>query len=101
MATDESRRSIVEFLRVLADPIRLEILGFLKDNEMPASKIKKEISRSQSTTSKHLNMLTNNNLIYFNITGSSSYASCGAKITPFLLNPPFVIASIIMFISFE
>ncbi|MBA7528481.1 hypothetical protein ES705_20667 [subsurface metagenome] len=65
MATDESRRSVVEFLRVLADPTRLEILGFLKDNEMSASKIKKEISRSQSTTSKHLNMLVGNNLIYF------------------------------------
>lgn len=65
MATDESRRSIVEFLRILADPTRLEILGFLKENEMPASKIKKEISRSQSTTSKHLNMLVDNNLIYF------------------------------------
>ena len=65
MATDESRRSVVEFLRVLADPTRLEILGLLKDNEMPASKIKNEISRSQSTTSKHLNMLVDNNLIYF------------------------------------
>lgn len=65
MISAEFRRSIVEFLRVLADATRLEILGFLKDNEMSASKIKKEISRSQSTTSKHLNMLTNNNLIYF------------------------------------
>jgi ArsR family transcriptional regulator len=49
----------------LADTTRLEILDFLKDNEMPASEIKKKLDRSQSTTSKHLKMLVDNNLIGF------------------------------------
>ena len=62
---DKIKKSIVEFLRVLADTTRLEILDFLKDNEIPASKIKKRLDRSQSTTSKHLNMLVDNNLISF------------------------------------
>ncbi|MHA1986748.1 MAG: ArsR/SmtB family transcription factor [Promethearchaeota archaeon] len=61
----EFRRSVVEFLRVLADPTRLEILEVLKDNEKPSSEIQKKLDRSQSTTSKHLNMLVDNNLIYF------------------------------------
>lgn len=65
MATYESRRSIVEFLRVLADPTRLEVLNSLKNNEMSASEIKDNLHRSQSTTSKHLNMLVDSNLIYF------------------------------------
>ena len=62
---DKIKKSIVEFLRVLADTTRLEILDFLKDNEIPASEIKERLDRSQSTTSKHLNMLVDNNLIYF------------------------------------
>jgi len=61
----EFRRSIVEFLRVLADPTRLEILEYLKDNEKPSSEIQRKLNRSQSTTSKHLNMLVDNNLISY------------------------------------
>ncbi|MFX1488566.1 MAG: ArsR/SmtB family transcription factor [Promethearchaeota archaeon] len=61
----EFRRSIVEFLRVLADQTRLEILDFLKDDEKPSSEIQKKLERSQSTTSKHLNILVDNNLITF------------------------------------
>ncbi|MFW9940635.1 MAG: ArsR/SmtB family transcription factor [Candidatus Thorarchaeota archaeon] len=65
MITAESRRSIVEFLKVLADTTRLEILEILKENELPSSTIQKKLHRSQSTTSKHLNMLLDNNLINF------------------------------------
>ncbi len=61
----EFRRSVVEFLRVLADPTRLEILEYLKGNEKPSSEIQIKLNRSQSTTSKHLNMLVDNNLIYY------------------------------------
>ncbi|MBY8990764.1 MAG: winged helix-turn-helix transcriptional regulator [Candidatus Lokiarchaeota archaeon] len=62
---DKIKKPIVEFLKVLADTTRLEILDYLEDNEMPASEIKKKLDRSQSTTSKHLNILVDNNLIYF------------------------------------
>lgn len=65
MISTEFRRSIVEFLKVLADPTRLEILDYLKDREMTASDIKDRLKRSQSTVSKHLKLLVNNNLINF------------------------------------
>ncbi|MHA2391857.1 MAG: ArsR/SmtB family transcription factor [Promethearchaeota archaeon] len=65
MISAEFRQSIVEFLKVLADPTRLEILDYLKNNEMSASEIKEKLERSQSTVSKHLNILVNSNLINF------------------------------------
>ena len=61
----ELRKYIVEFLKVLADPTRLEILDLLKNSEKNSSEIQKELKRSQSTISKHLNMLYENNLISF------------------------------------
>ncbi|MFX0030009.1 MAG: ArsR/SmtB family transcription factor [Candidatus Hermodarchaeota archaeon] len=60
-----SNKPIVEFLKIIADVTRLEILKILKDNEMSSSEIQKKLGRSQSTTSKHLNMLVDNNLISF------------------------------------
>ncbi len=73
MISAEFRRSIVEFLRVLGDATRLEVLDILKDNELPSSKIQRKLSRSQSTTSKHLNMLLDNNLINFEKRGNIKY----------------------------
>ena len=61
----ELRKFTIDFLKVLADPTRLEILDLLKNGEKNASEIQKSLSRSQSTISKHLNLLTDNNLIYF------------------------------------
>ena len=61
----KENKPIVEFLRIIADVTRLEILNILKDSEMSSSEIQKKLGRSQSTTSKHLNMLVDNNLIYF------------------------------------
>jgi len=40
-------------------------LEILKGNEKNSSEIKKILQRSQSTISKHLNMLVDNNLISF------------------------------------
>ncbi len=61
----ELRKYTIEFLKVLADPTRLEILDQLKNSEKNSSEIQKELRRSQSTISKHLNLLINNNLIDF------------------------------------
>ncbi|MFW9878192.1 MAG: ArsR/SmtB family transcription factor [Candidatus Thorarchaeota archaeon] len=63
----ELRKYTVEFLKVLADPTRLEILDQLKYNEKNASDIQDEMKprRSQSTISKHLKILVDNNLIDF------------------------------------
>jgi len=61
----ELRKYTVEFLKVLADPTRLEILDQLRNNEKNSSEIQGELEKSQSTISKHLNMLVDNNLIEF------------------------------------
>ncbi len=61
----ELRKYTIEFLKVLADPTRLEILDLLKNSEKNSSEIQDLLKRSQSTTSKHLNMLAENNLITF------------------------------------
>jgi ArsR family transcriptional regulator len=59
------KRYTVDFLKVIADPTRLEILELLKDSEKSALKIKNNLHRSQSTISKHLNILVDNKLIEF------------------------------------
>jgi len=59
------RKYTIEFLKVLADPTRLEILDQLKNSEKNSSEIQEELRKSQSTISKHLKMLVDNSLIDF------------------------------------
>ncbi len=59
------RELTADFLKVLSDPIRLDILYLLEKNTLNAFKIQKKANRSQSTISKHLNMLVENKLIDF------------------------------------
>ena len=62
----ELRKYAIEFLRVLADPTRLDILYLiLEKGEKSSSEIQNEFKKSQSTISKHLNILADNNLIDF------------------------------------
>jgi len=61
----ELRKYTVEFLRVLGDPTRLDIVDLLQNSEKSALEIKIALDRSQSTISKHLNMLLENGLIGF------------------------------------
>ena len=61
----ELRKLTIEFLKVLADPVRLEILYLLEKTKFNSSEIQEELDRSQSTISKHLNMLVENDLIDF------------------------------------
>ena len=61
----ELRKYTVEFLKVLGDPTRLDIVDLLQNSEKSALEIKKALDRSQSTISKHLNMLVENGLIGF------------------------------------
>jgi len=61
----ELRKYTIEFLKVLADPTRLEILDQLKNSEKNSSEIQEELRKSQSTISKHLKMLVDNSLIDF------------------------------------
>jgi len=48
---------LVEFLKILADTTRLEIISFLKDGEKSASEIETKLDKSQSTVSQQLKIL--------------------------------------------
>ncbi|TKJ22697.1 MAG: hypothetical protein CEE43_05570 [Promethearchaeota archaeon Loki_b32] len=61
----EFRRGVIEFLKIIGDPTRLDILDLLKGSEKSSLEIKKNLNKSQSTISKHLNMLYDNNLIEY------------------------------------
>ena len=69
----ELRKYTVEFLKVLGDPTRLDIVDLLQNSEKSALEIKIALDRSQSTISKHLNMLVENGLIGFEKKNSTKY----------------------------
>jgi len=54
---------MVEFLKILADTTRLQILSFLKDGEKSASEIEDKLDKSQSTVSQQLKILKSAGLI--------------------------------------
>jgi len=59
----EIRRLIIEFLKILADQTRLEILQIIKNGERSSSEIQEILNKSQSTISQHLKVLINHGLI--------------------------------------
>lgn len=61
----ESRIDFIEFLRVLADQTRLDILDLLRYEKKTSSEIQTALDKSQSTISQHLKVLSNKNLIIF------------------------------------
>ena len=61
----ELKKDIIEFLKVLADQTRLEILDLLYIEKSASSEIQSALNKSQSTISQHLKVLVNTNLIIF------------------------------------
>ena len=61
----ELKKEIIEFLKVLADQTRLEILDLLYQENKTSSEIQSALNKSQSTISQHLKVLTSKNLIIF------------------------------------
>jgi len=61
----ELKKDIIELLKVLADQTRFEILDLLCREKMPSSEIQTKLTKSQSTISQQLKILTNKNLIIF------------------------------------
>ena len=56
--------NLSEFIKVLSDPSRLDILDALKEgSEMSASEIENAIGKSQSSTSQQLKNLVNANIL--------------------------------------
>ena len=61
----EVKKDFIEFLRVLADQTRLEVIDLLRNEKKTSSEIQAVLNKSQSTISQHLKVLTNKNLILF------------------------------------
>ncbi|MHA2289935.1 MAG: ArsR/SmtB family transcription factor [Promethearchaeota archaeon] len=61
----ELKKDIVDFLKVLADQTRLEILDLLNSEKKSSSEIQLALNKSQSTISQHLKILASKNLIIF------------------------------------
>ena len=61
----ELKKEIIEYLKVLADQTRLEILDLLYHEKKTSSEIQSALKKSQSTISQHLKVLTDKNLIIF------------------------------------
>jgi ArsR family transcriptional regulator len=61
----ELRKEFIEFMKVLVDQTRLEILDLLKSEKKSASQIQTALNKSQSTISQHLKVLTSKNIIFF------------------------------------
>ena len=61
----ELKKDIIEFLKILADQTRLDILDLLYQEKRTSSEIQSTLNKSQSTISQHLKVLVNKNLIIF------------------------------------
>jgi DNA-binding transcriptional ArsR family regulator len=70
---NELTEKIADFLKILADPTRLEILNLLKNSEKTSAEIQDILNRKQSTVSQQLKTLIDADLINFEKKGSSKY----------------------------
>ena len=55
--------SIANTMKVLSEPIRLEIIGFLSSREMCACQLLEHFSITQSTLSHHMKVLSKRGLV--------------------------------------
>jgi len=60
---NELTKFSVEFLRILGDQTRLEILELLKNGSKTSKEIQIELNKSQPTISQHLKSLYGSNLV--------------------------------------
>ena len=69
----EIKKYTIEYMKALSDPTRLEILYILEKRVLNSSEIQDILKRSQSTVSKHLSILLENNLIDFQKNNNVKY----------------------------
>jgi len=71
----ELTEKIAEFLKIIADQTRLDIINLLKNGEKTSEDIQNALDKSQSTISQHLKKLTDEDLISFEKRGNIKYYS--------------------------
>jgi len=64
-----------EFLKMLANPVRLKIIDILKNGEKNVNEIHDELNIQQSATSQHLKILTNGDILTSKKDGLKTYFS--------------------------
>ncbi|TFG26458.1 MAG: ArsR family transcriptional regulator [Promethearchaeota archaeon] len=62
---NELTLAVTDFLKLIDDPLRFEIIKLLKNRKMNAKEIEDALEISQSYTSQQLNLLLKGNLIDF------------------------------------
>ena len=78
---------MIEFLKVLADQTRLDILDMLQKKKCTSSEIQIALDKSQSTISQHLKMLSSLNLIsYDKINNVKYYRASNVEIFKLLID---------------
>jgi len=78
---------LIEFLKVLADQTRLDILDMLQKKKCTSSEIQIALDKSQSTISQHLKMLSSLNLInYDKINNVKYYRAINVEIFKLLID---------------
>ena len=91
----EIKIEIIEFLRVLGDQTRLDILDLLQHEKKTSLQIQKKLNKSQSTISQHLKALSNKNLIIFDkINNIKSYKIKNPNIFKLLVEIDTFVANI-------
>jgi DNA-binding transcriptional ArsR family regulator len=77
---------LIEFLKVLADQTRLDILDMLQKKRSTSLEIQTALEKSQSTISQHLKMLSSLNLIsYDKIDNIKYYRASNVEIFKLLI----------------
>jgi ArsR family transcriptional regulator len=70
---DRSTEYKAKILRALADPVRLQIIDFLKGGEQCVCKIQPAVGKRQSTVSKHLSILYDSGILDRRVEGKWTY----------------------------
>ncbi|MCP4763584.1 MAG: ArsR family transcriptional regulator [archaeon] len=75
-SSSDSNLKIVELLKVIADPTRINIIEFLKGGEKTATEIQVAMEKLQPVISQHLKLLVNNgDILKFRTEGKLKYFS--------------------------
>lgn len=67
-----------DFFRLLCDPMRLRILGALREHEASVGELVEITGSSQPNVSKHLNLLRDAGVVNRRKEGTTAYYSIGA-----------------------
>lgn len=62
-ATPERLEKVTRCLRVLAHPIRMQLLYLLGYGEQSVQELERQVQASQSSVSQHLNLLKDKNIV--------------------------------------